>query len=105
MLSVLATLTLIGLACWLFAGVLLRLGGTLLALGGLLATATGTPQAAGLAILGAVAWLVGHWLFAVRNHYFSSPLARRIYELLPRPLDPTQGWGIPVTQRPQRDDC
>jgi len=47
-------------------------------------------------LIGGLAWLAGHWLFAARHHYFGSPLARRIFlEALPRPLDPTMRWGIP----------
>jgi hypothetical protein len=95
--SLLATALLVALGVWLLGGIVLRVGGILLAAGGLLSTAaTGSPLAALAALLGALAWLVGHWLFAVRHHYFSSPLARRVFhEALPRQLDPTRRWGIP----------
>ncbi len=97
LLSFLATGVLLALACWLLAGVLLRVCGVLLFACGLLVTAaTGAPAAALATILGVLAWLAGHWLFAARNHFFSSPLARRIFlEALPRPFDPTRRWGIP----------
>jgi hypothetical protein len=97
LLSILASVLLAALAAWLLTGVVLRLGGALLAIGGLLLTATtGSPSAALLAVVGALAWLGGHWLFAARHHYFSSPLARRIFlEVLPRSFDPTRRWGIP----------
>ena len=64
---------------------------------GLLSTAvSGSPAAALLTVLGGFAWLCGQWLFGLRHHYYSSPLARRVFhETLPRQLDPTQGWGIP----------
>jgi hypothetical protein len=70
----------------------------LLAVGGLLLTATtGSPSAALIAVLGAVAWLGGHWLFAVRNHYYASPLARRVFnQALPRTLNTARRWGTRV---------
>lgn len=97
LLSILASVLLAALAAWLLAGVVLRFGGALLAVVGLLLTAsTGSPSAALLAVLGAVAWLGGHWLFAVRNHYYASPLARRVFnQALPRPFNPTRRWGVP----------
>jgi hypothetical protein len=97
LLSVLATGVLVALGFWLLGGVVLRVGGALLAVSGLLSTAaTGSPSAALLTVLGGLGWLGGHWLFAARKHYFSSPLARRIFlEALPRQLDPTRRWGIP----------
>jgi len=96
LLSCLAWAVLVGLACWLFGGVALRVGGALLAAVGLLNTAmTGSLSAALLAVIGALAWLAGQWLFAVRHHYFRSPLARRVFlETLPGWLDPTRPWGI-----------
>ena len=95
--SFLAWAVLVGLACWPFGGVALRIGGAILAAVGLLNTAvTGSPSAALLTVLGGLAWLGGQWLFGLRHHYFSSPLARRVFhEALPRQLDPTRGWGIP----------
>lgn len=56
----------------------------------------GLARAALLAVLGALAWLVGRWLFAMRNHYYRSALARRVFLIaMPRCLDPTRGWGLP----------
>jgi len=103
LLSFLAWAVLVGVACWLFGGVALRVGGALLAAVGLLSAAmTGSLSAALLAVIGLVAWLVGHWLFAVRHHYFRSPLARRVFlGALPRRLDPTRDWGVP-TVPPER---
>jgi len=97
LLSLLATGVLVALGVWLLGGVVLRVGGVLMVAVGLLSTATsGSPTAALLTVLGAVAWLGGQWLFGLRHHYFGSPLARRVFhEALPRQLDPTRGWGIP----------
>jgi hypothetical protein len=97
LLSFLACAVMVCLACWLFSGVALRVGGALLAAVGVLSTAmTGSPSAAMLAVIGSLAWLAGHWLFAVRHHYFRSPLARRVFlQTLPRQFDPTRVWGIP----------
>ena len=96
LLSLLATGVLVALGFWLLGGIVLRVGGVLLVAVGLLSTATtGTPLAALLTALGAVAWLCGQWHYGARHHYFRSPLARRVfYEALPRQLDPTRGWGI-----------
>jgi hypothetical protein len=40
---------------------------------------TGSPSAALVTVIGAAGWLGGHWLFAVRHHYFRSPPARRVF--------------------------
>jgi len=76
---------------------MLRAAGALsLAAGLLLAASTGSSTAALIAVVGWFAWLAGHWLFAVRNHYYRSPLARRVFLIaMPRSLDPTRGWGLP----------
>jgi len=97
LLSWLATGVLVALGIWLLGGIVLRVGGVLLVAGGLLSTAaTGSVSAALATLIGGLAWLAGHWLFAARHHFFSSPLARRIFlEALPRPFDPTRRWGIP----------
>lgn len=96
MLSVIATGILIALGLWLFGSIVLRAGGVVLAVGGLMSTAmTGSPAMAAASILGALAWLAGHWLFALRYHYFSSPLARRVFNDALTPLNPTRRWGMP----------
>ena len=97
LLSLLASGVLAALAVWLLGGITLRLIGAVLAIGGLLDTArTGAPAMALAAILGVAAWLVGHWLFALRHHYYRSQLARRIFvDALPAHFDPTRRWGVP----------
>jgi hypothetical protein len=96
LLSIAASGVLVALGVWLLAGIALRVGGIVLAVGGLVSTAaTGSPAMALAAILGGLAWLAGHWLFALRHHYFGSPLVRRIFlEAMPT-LDPTRRWGVP----------
>ncbi len=66
---------------------MLRTASAFLAVGGLLCTAdTGSLTMAAAALVGAVAWLAGHWLYAVRHHYFRTSLARRIFlKALPEP--------------------
>jgi hypothetical protein len=88
---------LIGLGLWIFGGFALRAAGALsLAVGLLIAADSGSLAAGILAVLGVIAWLAGHWLFAARNHYYRSPLARRVFLTgLPPRLDPTRGWGMP----------
>ena len=96
LLSLLATGVLIALGLWLFGSAVLRLGGAVLAVGGLLsAAATGSLAMALTTILGVLAWLAGHWLFALRYHYFRSPLARRVFNDVLVPLNPTRRWGVP----------
>jgi hypothetical protein len=94
----------IGVGFWLFGGLLLRAGGALsLAAGLLIAASTGSLAAAVIAALGGIAWLSGHWLFAVRNHCYRSPLARRVFlTALPRSFDPTRRWGLPTIQPEHR---
>jgi hypothetical protein len=93
-----AAAILAALATWVIGGWALRTAGATLAVGGILGTAaTGSPMMAVATLIGAVAWLAGHWLYAVRHHYFRTPLARRIFlEALPSRLDPTRRWGVPT---------
>jgi hypothetical membrane protein len=104
MLSFAATSILFAVGVWVLGGLVLRISGVLLIAGGLLITAaTGSLGSALLAVAGVLAWLVGHWLHAVRYHYYSSPLARRVFlEVLPPRFDPTRRWGIPNVPREGR---
>lgn len=96
--SLAATAILAALATWVIGGWVLRTAGATLTVGGLLcAAATGSPVMAVATLVGAVAWLAGHWLYAARHHYFRTPLARRVFlDGLPRRLDPTRRWGVPT---------
>lgn len=103
--SLIATVILAALAAWFAGGLLLRVGGGTLALSGLLVTAAGhaRPTMALSTIVGAALWLAGHWMHAARNHYYRSPLARRLFlTILPARLDPTRGWGVPTAPRARR---
>jgi hypothetical protein len=96
LLSIAASGVLVALGLWLLAGIALRVGGMVLAVGGLVSTAaTGSPAMAVATLVGGLAWLARHWLFALHHHYFRSPLARRVVlEVMPA-LDPTRQWGLP----------
>jgi hypothetical protein len=104
----LLAVVLIGLvAAWLFGSFILRVGGVLLLLAGLagLATGTGPLVALGAALLGALAWLAGHWIYAYRHHEYRGPLARRVFlQVLPARADPTRGWGIPTVPARVHDE-
>lgn len=106
LLSLLASGILAALAVWLLGGITLRLIGAALGIGGLLDTAcTGAPAMALATILGAAAWLVGHWLFALRHHHFRSPLARRIFvDALPAHFDPRGAGASPTFRREPGDE-
>jgi len=99
-----AVLTLIGIAIvvavglWLLGGVFLRPAGIFFAAIGVVSLiGLGDPNALLLVAIGLGAWLAGHWHYAVRNHAYKSPLARRIFlQVLPPRFDPTRDWGIPV---------
>ena len=83
---------------WIAGGILLRTAGLTVALLGALELAINHNRA-GIALLaaGAAVWLAGHWHYALRHHYYKSPLAQRVFQqLLPRRLDPSRGWGTPV---------
>jgi hypothetical protein len=97
LLSLAACAVIAALIVWRLGGAMLRLTGGFLAIGGLLATASsGSAHTALGALLGALVWLAGHWLWALRHHYYRSPLARRIFlTVLPAQLDPARGWGVP----------
>jgi hypothetical protein len=98
LLSLAATAILATFAAWVIGGWVLRTAGAFLAVGGLLCTATtGSPTTAVATLVGTVAWLAGHWLYAARHHCFRTPLARRVFiKGLPSRLDPTHGWGVPT---------
>jgi hypothetical protein len=87
----------IGIGIWLIGGPALRVGRAASITGGLLLAAdTGSIAAFLIAVLGGLAWLAGHWIFAARYHYYRSPLARRVFLVaIPRRLDVTRGWGLP----------
>jgi hypothetical protein len=96
LLSIAASAVLIALAVWMFGGLVLRTGGAALVVAGLLFTAwSGSLTMAAVGLAGALMWLGGHWLFALRHHYFGSPLARRIFNAVLPALNPTRAWGIP----------
>jgi hypothetical protein len=99
-----AWVSIIGIGLWLAGGPVLRLGGaTSLTVGLLLAADTGSIAAGLIAVLGGLAWLAGHWLFATRNHYYRSPLARRLFLVaMPHCLDPTRDWGLPTISTERR---
>jgi hypothetical protein len=99
-----AWVALIGIGLWLAGGPALRVSGaTSLTVGLLLAADTGSITAGLIAVLGGLAWLAGHWLFAARNHYYRSPLARRAFLVaMPRRLDPTRSWGLPTIRLKRR---
>lgn len=90
------------IAGWVAGSLLLRTGG-LLAIAAGLAIAPSHPAGLALAIAGALTWLTGHWLYAVRHHRYRSPLARRLYlQALPPRLDATRNW---TTDDPDREQC
>src|ERR1700683_1435956 len=94
--SLAASGVLVALGVWLLGGFVLRTGGAFLAVGGLFATATtGSLTMAAATITGTVAWLAGHWLFALRPHYFRSPLARSaFFSLGSPPRSIRRGGGV-----------
>lgn len=99
-LSTVALLVLIGLGVWIFGSFALRLGGLLLFLLGLVGLLQGTPAALIVVMIGGVAWLGGHWLFAYKHHVFRSAIAQRLsaQTFLAR-VDPTRGWGLRTVSR------
>lgn len=99
-LSTVALLVLIALGVWIFGSFALRFGGLLLFVLGLFGLAQGTPASLLIVLLGGVAWLAGHWLFAYKHHLYKSAIAQRVFQqtFLDR-LDPTRGWGIPTVPR------
>lgn len=95
--TILVLVLLAVMVAWVAGSLLLRAGGLLTVLVGLALTPA-DPVALVAVLAGAIAWLAGHWLFALRHHHYRSPLARRIYlQTLPARLDPTRNWAIPTT--------
>ncbi|MGE0066628.1 MAG: hypothetical protein AB7T48_04665 [Solirubrobacterales bacterium] len=91
---------------WLLGGMILRLAGLLLFLAAAATLALGS-NAGGACLagaFGALLWLAGHWLFALRHQQFKSPLARHLFARLPGPFDPTRSWAVGVADpRRERD--
>lgn len=87
------------LGLWVFGGFALRIGGLLIFLaGGAGLVLGGNPLGMLAAAIGAVAWLSGHWLYALRHQEFKSPLARQIFgRWAPSWLDPTRDWSVLTT--------
>jgi hypothetical protein len=91
---------------WVFGGIALRLGGLLFMFGGGLSMAR-DPHGGALVVLGlgALCWLLGHWLYAVRHHEFKSPLARYLFcRWAPAWADPTHNWAVATEPERSRRD-
>lgn len=77
---------------WVLGGLLLRLSGLALALAGAVVLATSGEANGILAFaIGALLWLAGHWLYAVRHLDYKSPLADFLFcRCVPDWLDPAR---------------
>lgn len=85
------------LGLWFFGGFVLRLGGLLIFLAGIAGVVSGNTGGTFVAIIGALAWLAGHWHYALRHQEYKSPLARHLFSRRPLSwLDPTRDWSVPV---------
>lgn len=101
----LALAALIALAAWLVGSLVMRIAGVVFVVAGLMGTATTSPAGLLVAAIGALLWLAGHWLYAVRHHAFASPLAERLYKQTPlRRFDATRGYGLPTVPAQSRRD-
>lgn len=92
-------IAILGLASlWLLGSFLLRAGGLLVMFAGALGLVIG-GDGGGIAMicLGLLAWLAGHWHFALRHHEYKSPLARYVFcRWAPSWADPTRNWAVAV---------
>ena len=88
----LAIVALVFLGAWVFGGLLLRLSGLALALAGAVVLATSGEANGILAFaIGALLWLAGHWLYAIRHLEYKSPLADFLFcRCVPDWLDPAR---------------
>lgn len=100
MIGAAAYLVLAAMFCWLLGGMILRAAGASTVIAGLAVIAiTGSLSGGPIVLLGLLAWLARHWLFAVRHRYFRSVLARRILRrMLPprltRPVESPRSRGV-----------
>jgi hypothetical protein len=104
--SVLGILALAAFIGWILGGIVLRLGGLLIAMAGLAGLAISGAVAGVLVfVIGAVLWLAGHWIYALRHQEYKSPLARHLFcRWFPAALDPTRLWASAVIdERPGRE--
>lgn len=88
--SALGTAAIVLVLAWTLGGVALRLAGGLVLWVGLLGLAvTGDADGLLVGIVGALAWLAGHWHYALRHGAYKSPLAGRLFgRWAPAWLDP-----------------
>jgi hypothetical protein len=91
-LNLLGTVILSLAGLWLFGGFLLRVGGLLMVLTGALALALGSGGGSiSVIALGGLAWLAGHWHYALRHREYKSPLVALLFcRCAPAWLDPTR---------------
>lgn len=85
--STLALIALVLMAAWVAGSLVLRVGGLLTVVVGLVA-GPASPTGLLAVIAGGIAWLAGHWLYALRHQRYRSLLARCYFEVLPQRLDP-----------------
>jgi hypothetical protein len=87
-------------ALWIFGGIVLRLAGLLAFLSGCTGMALGSDPGGAFLVgaIGALLWLSGHWLFALRHQEYKSPLARLLFAWLPSMFDPTRRWAVPAAE-------
>lgn len=98
-----ALLALTVLAAWTLGGLLLRGLGTISVLAGLATATGGRPMGFAVALVGALAWVVGQHLYGVRHHVYRSPLARRLYTHTPLArIGATRGWTAPLQTAARR---
>lgn len=85
-------IVILGLAgLWLLGSFLLRAGGLLVMFAGALGLAGGGGGGIPVIGLGWLAWLAGHWLFALRHQEYKSPLAALLFcRCAPAWMDPTR---------------
>jgi len=99
LISIAAIIALGALAFWVVGSIALRILGVLFIFLGLfgLADRLGVFVSVLVLVVGLIAWLSGHWLYAFREHEYAGSLVERIFfQVLPRRVDPTRGWGFPV---------
>lgn len=99
-LGTLVALIVVGsLVAWKFGSIALRILGILFCAAALASLAFPGAESVwtglGMLMLGLILWLAGHWLFALRRHYFRSALAEQLFvRFLPSWFDPTRHWNV-----------
>lgn len=97
--SVIGIAIVAAIGAWVIGDTVARWLGLLLLVAGAGYLIGGLARGAVMVGVGLALWLLGHWLFAFKHHWWRSAAAQRVFASgWLRRLDPTRGWAVPVVE-------